>query len=418
MKLLISAYACAPNRGSDYAVGWNWATEAHRLGHEIWVLASPVHRADIVAACSLDPTLAGIHWIFPSVRSWRLEPGIEPEWERTYNMLWQWAACRDARRLCREVAFDAVHHVTWAGIRAMTFLGSLGPPLIIGPIGGGETSPSGLRDALGRRGRLLERVRDLSSRTIMFNPTVRPGLLAASVIFASTAETKDLFRGAIRKKTVVFSQLGLPSLPAVRPKSSRDHPLHFLYAGRLLYWKGVHIALRAFAELARQMPGAQFTIVGDGPERSALEQAAGDGVKFIPRVPQDELFRLYQTHDLLLFPSLHDSGGFVALEALAHGMPVVCLDLGGPGDLVTSECGIVVETGRLDTDQVAADMAARIIDLWRSPSRLAQLSAGALARAQQFVLSRRIEALYERAAPFLTLKDRAPTGAEVRIPGK
>jgi hypothetical protein len=86
MKLLISAYACAPNRGSDYAVGWNWATEAHRLGHEIWVLASPVHRADIVAACSLDPTLAGIHWIFPSVRSWRLEPGIEPEWERTYNI--------------------------------------------------------------------------------------------------------------------------------------------------------------------------------------------------------------------------------------------------------------------------------------------------------------------------------------------
>ena len=35
VKLLISAYACAPNRGSDYAVGWNWATEAHRLGHEI-----------------------------------------------------------------------------------------------------------------------------------------------------------------------------------------------------------------------------------------------------------------------------------------------------------------------------------------------------------------------------------------------
>ncbi len=60
-------------------------------------------------------------------------------------------------------------------------------------------------------------------------------------------------------------------------------------------------------------------------------------------MPQDELFRLYQTHDLLLFPSLHDSGGFVALEALAHGMPIVCLDLGGPGDLETSDCGIVVE---------------------------------------------------------------------------
>jgi glycosyltransferase involved in cell wall biosynthesis len=411
VKLLISAYACAPNRGSDYAVGWNWATEAHRLGNEVWVLASSVHREDIEAACGSDPTLGGIHWIFPTVGYWRLERGVEPERERTYNMLWQWAARGEARRLCRETAFDAIHHVSWAGIRAMTFLGSLGPPLIIGPIGGGETSPPGLRGALGRRGRLLESVRDLSNGTITLNPTVRPGLSAASVIFASTAETRDLFGAAIRNKTVVFSQLGLPSLPAARPKTNPDRPPHFLYAGRLLYWKGIHIALRAFADVARQIPGARFTIVGDGPERATLQREAGDGVRFVPRLPQDELFGLYDANDMLLFPSLHDSGGFVALEALAYGMPVVCLDLGGPGDLVTSECGIVVKTDGLNTDQVVADMAARIVALWRSPSGLAQLSAGALARAQEFVLSRRIEALYERAAPFLALKGQAASAA-------
>ena len=44
MKLLISAYACVPNLGSDHAVGWNWVTEAHRLGHEIWAFVSPAHR--------------------------------------------------------------------------------------------------------------------------------------------------------------------------------------------------------------------------------------------------------------------------------------------------------------------------------------------------------------------------------------
>jgi len=72
----------------------------------------------------------------------------------------------------------------------------------------------------------------------------------------------------------------------------------------------------------------------------------------------------------------------------------------------------VVETAGLNTDQVAADMAARIVVLWRSPSGLAQLSAGALARAQQFILSRRIEALYQRAAPFLSLKGRAVTDTQ------
>ena len=39
MKLLISTYACAPNCGSEHAVGWNWTTEAHRLGHQVWAAA-------------------------------------------------------------------------------------------------------------------------------------------------------------------------------------------------------------------------------------------------------------------------------------------------------------------------------------------------------------------------------------------
>ena len=43
MKLLISTYACAPNRGSEHAVGWTWVTHAHRLGHQVWALVAPNH---------------------------------------------------------------------------------------------------------------------------------------------------------------------------------------------------------------------------------------------------------------------------------------------------------------------------------------------------------------------------------------
>jgi hypothetical protein len=152
MKLLISAYACAPNLGSDHAVGWNWATEAHRLGHEIWVFASAAHCNSIVTACHHNPDLAGIHWIFPEVPRWPLSQGIEPNWERTYNLLWQRRAIRLARELHHRVNFDVIHHLTWAGIRAPTFLGSLGPPFIIGPVGGGETSPRFLKRCYRRTG--------------------------------------------------------------------------------------------------------------------------------------------------------------------------------------------------------------------------------------------------------------------------
>src|SRR5260370_2803930 len=138
-----------------------------------------------------------IHWIFPEVSCWPLPGAKEPKWERTYNLLWQRAALRSARELQRRVGFDAIQHLTWAGVRAPTFLGSLGPPLIIGPIGGGETSPSSLRDGFGLKGRILETLRDLSNATITINPLVRRGLSHASIIFPSTAHTPNLFRGPL-----------------------------------------------------------------------------------------------------------------------------------------------------------------------------------------------------------------------------
>jgi glycosyltransferase involved in cell wall biosynthesis len=416
MKLLISAYACAPNYGSDHAVGWNWTTEAHRLGYEIWALVSPAHHDSINNACHDDPDLAGIHWVFPEVTAWPLKQAIEPKWERTYNLLWQRAALRHARNLHRRVDFDAIHHLTWGGIRAPTFLGALKSPLIVGPLGGGEISPPSLRDGLRFRGKVLEAIRHLSNSTITINPLVRRGLIDAAVIFVHTTDTQKLFTGSLHNKTIVFTPLSLPDVLGARPSHTRHMPPKLLYAGRLLYWKGVHIALKAFADLAKLISNVRFTIVGDGPERCRLEEDVRlhnlqNQVDFIPRLPQNKLFELYDTHDLLLFPSLHDAGGFVVLEALSHGMPVVCLDLGGPKDIVTTNSGIVIKTDGRNTAQVATSMAAKIYQLLSSPQQLTQLSDGGISRAREFILTKRVTEFYDKAFTFITeTADRSRAG--------
>ena len=406
MKLLVSAYACAPNHGSDHAVGWNWTTEAHRQGHDIWALVSPTHHDSIAGACRDNPDLGGIHWIFPDVPGWSLKQAVEPKWERTYNLLWQWAALRHALSLHRQVRFDAVHHLTWGGIRAPTFLGLLKAPLIIGPIGGGETSPASLRDELGARGRLLERIRDLSTATITINPLVYPGLRSAAVIFAYTKDTQNVFSSAVRNKTLVFTPLAIADLPAVHRRRASSGRPKFLYAGRLLHWKGVHIALRAFTELRNHIPDAHFTVAGDGPERARLEEHVSqqnlhNHVTFLARVPQKQLFELYENHDLLLFPSLHDSGGFVVLEALSRGMPVVCLDLGGPRDMVTPTSGIVIGSSGRNTAQIAQDMAGEICRSLGTPQKMAELSAGAVTRAREFILAERVRKFYNLATMYI-----------------
>ena len=90
--------------------------------------------------------------------------------------------------------------------------------------------------------------------------------------------------------------------------------------------------------------------------------------------------RNYYEHDALLFPSLRDSGGMVVLEALAHGLPVVCTDCGGPGCIVNGCCGRVVQTLGRTRDEVIGGIAEALYDLSCDRVLLTKLSRAARAK--------------------------------------
>ncbi len=148
----------------------------------------------------------------------------------------------------------------------------------------------------------------------------------------TTEETYQKIPAKYHGKTAIAPAVGIDITDAVTSAKHRDFTL--LYAGQLLHWKGVHLAIEAFAKALTTHPGLKFTIIGSGTFRDRLEaqvRALGllPHVEFIQHVPQADLFEHYRKAHLFLFPSLHDSGGFVVLEAMARGLPVICLDRGG-----------------------------------------------------------------------------------------
>ena len=107
-------------------------------------------------------------------------------------------------------------------------------------------------------------------------------------------------------------------------------------------------------------------------------------VEFTGHVARQQLIELLLSYTALVFPSLHDSGGLVVLEALSKGLPVVCLDLGGPGVMVNGSCGIVVPTAHADEAQTVTGLANAMISLATMPSaELERLSTAAIARAAE-----------------------------------
>lgn len=147
------------------------------------------------------------------------------------------------------------------------------------------------------------------------------------------------------------------------------------------------LGLRAIANLRARGVPIRLTMIGDGPAHqrwqsltSKLELASC--VTWVPWMKQRDLLDAYATFDAMLFPSMHDSSGNVILEAMASGLPVVCLDLGGPGQLVDQHCGRVVPVDGLDADQVIEGLADALTQMATDPALLNRLRLGALQRAQ------------------------------------
>jgi glycosyltransferase involved in cell wall biosynthesis len=392
MRVLLSAYACEPNRGSEPEIGWQRAL--HMLAHadEVWVLT----RANNQTAIEADPLAhaSGLHFIYYDLPRWALKLKKQAWFLPAYFILWQWGAYRAAARLHHERPFDRVYHVTFASMQFGSFMGCLGIPFVIGPIAGGERAPFHLLRGLPIRGQASELLRDLGMRFQRYSPLTRPAFAAAERIHVTTAGSLLLVPPKWRRKTEVHLAIATHG-KSVRKDARRAPSLpRFVFAGHLLHLKGVHFAIQALAEARRTVPAATLTLIGSGPHERWLRDVAKkcgveDAVEFAGQFPRQKLLAEFCSYTALVFPSLHDSGGFVVLEALQNGVPVICLDLGGPGVMVDESCGIIVPTAGADEAQVVAGIVNAMISLATMPaSESERLSSGAIARANELSWTR------------------------------
>jgi len=387
VKLLISAYACEPGRGSEAGVGWNCVLQAARF-HDVWVLTRKNNRGPIEAALE-TAALDNVHFAYFDLPPW------SRFWKRgtrglhLYYYLWQIGAYLLARGLHRRVSFDLTHHVTFVNYWLPSLVPLLPVPFLWGPVGGGESAPAAFEEFRNPKHRLYEALRDAARSRCRIDPFVVFSAKRAALALATTEATKEKLRSLGCDRVVVASEAALSeaeisTLAALPASSNSDFRL--LSVGRLLHWKGFALAIRAFGEFQRSFPDSEYWIAGDGPERESLAQLAAElglrsQVKFLGLLPRDEVLgKLAQCH-ALAHPSLHDSGGWVCLEAMAAGRPVVCLDVGGPALQVTAETGIKVAA--IEPRQTVRDLSSAFARLAGNPSLRARLGQAGRQRVKQ-----------------------------------
>lgn len=182
------------------------------------------------------------------------------------------------------------------------------------------------------------------------------------------------------------------TLAIVREQWKLDGQAVLLTVGRLSAEKGHADLLRALSILTRRgNPPGRLLIVGDGPERLALQQLAiGIGIEHLVVFAghQSNVQPYYGLADLLVLPSHSEGSPNVVLEALAAGLPILATAVGGVPEILTHE-----QTGLLVPPRDPPAMAAALERLSAEPALRSQLAAAALRHSRVFTPEARYQSI-------------------------
>ncbi len=381
--MLMIAYACNPEGTGEHWLGWGWAEQAAAFC-DVTLVTTPKAEAQIrpaAARLGIRPEFVAV----PRLLGPLSDLG-SVSWLR--KLAWSRRVQNLAREWHRKSPFDLAHQTTFHTFRVPFSGAGLGIPGVWGPIAGGEHVPPGFKDMLGKAWR-EEAMRDTVNRAWLKVPSVRKSLEQASCLLVSNRITLEFLPetvhgkcqivapNALRPQDVLAGQEPLPVRPS-RPPGA----LELLYVGNCVARRAMPLVMQAMKEPGLEK--ARLKVVGAGPalddwRRLAVEWQLQDRVEFTGNVPHSALKGYYQSADALVFPALRDSGGSALLEAMAQGLPVICLDWGGPAEMLDDRSGLRISITPPET--TAKRFAAGLLRLSSDPALGRRLAEAGRERA-------------------------------------
>ncbi len=339
MKIIISAYACEPQKGSEPEVGWRWSLEAAKIYTKVVVLTRKNNKKAIekeLHRLGID-NIKFQYFDLPKWLSFWKKGGRGIQ---IYAYLWEVFSFFYLVKFYKKDEFDVSQRVTFVSYRFPSFLWYFGKEFILGPIAGGERFPLSFLKIFSFKGKVKQFLRIIAQRVALIDPLVLITLYKANEIIAVTEDTKSILPNFAQKKTSIKPAISIDKSDFIRANllsqsKKNDSVVRLLYVGRLLEWKGLMLVLRALKDIPEN--NYEFNIIGSGNDKNRLleySEENGIHVNFLGQIVRSEISKYYHNNDLFIFPSLHDSGGMVVLEAKAHDLPCVVSSFGGPKQFV------------------------------------------------------------------------------------
>jgi glycosyltransferase involved in cell wall biosynthesis len=330
-RVLVFAYACEPDAGSEPGAGWGLVRALGSFADCV-VLVGAEHAA---AIHRWQQTHGSNRVRFVEVREgrfWRHDQRLHRLTRFVMYLFWLRRARGVGQRLHAAFNFDATYHATYSTYWLPTPAVDYGVPCIWGPVGGAVTTPRTLWRLLGWRGLLTEGLDYASVRLLSSLPATTRSCRHAAVRIVQNEATQRRLPRDVRGATLVLNHAlfaDVPESPAV-PRGRRC-----VFVGALESRKGARLAVLA---LQHASEAVHLDVVGDGPERVALQTLAtrlkvSHRIRFRGRAAREQVGGWLRSAAAAVFTGLREEGGLALAEAMCLGTPVVVLAHGGAGTI-------------------------------------------------------------------------------------
>lgn len=383
--ILISAYGCEPLKGSEPGIGWNWVLQMART-NRLHVITR-ANNQEVIEAYLPKDLKENVVFHYYDAPKFIKNMKRKARGLYFYYFCWQLGIIPTIRAILKSEKIDYTMHLTFGSMWMPTFLPLFCIPFIWGPVGGGDCEPKSFLRMLPLKQRFIQSARYAMNALSFLNPFIMITATRAVVILARTPNSAHIIPRFCRHKTKIILETAMEEEVFNYEKKERknDKVIRLITTGRLLPNKNILTAVRALKYIPKEY-NVSFIIVGGGYQRKEIEaEAKSNGrekdVKIIAEMPRQEVLKLLERSDIFLFPSLREGGSWSLMEAMAIGLPVVCLDWAGMAITVNDACAIRLPV--TNPKQMPKDMAEAIIKLIEHPDLREQMGGAARKRIKK-----------------------------------
>ena len=381
MKILMTAYAVNPYKGSEDGMGWNFVCQAARF-HKIIAITRKNNRSYIERYLSYHDFEGkeNLQFAYYDLPYWMRFWKIKSFGALLYFYLWQLFIPLFIRR--NKLSFDIVHNLNFHNDWTPSTLWIFKKPMVWGPIGHHPRIPKGyILPIYGYLAYLKDRIKHFTKVFIRkVDPFLMQTILKSDKVLTMNSASRNLI-DPLHKKSILLPSVGTEK---VRINKYQHDIFRVLSIGRFVPLKGFDMSIKSFHRFYNKLSDkekiqSELILVGAGPKKKMLKKMAKDygiekAIVFVDWMKRDELVKLYNQSQVFLFPS-HEGAGMVVAEALSFAMPVICYDNTGPGEFINNTCGLKVPyTNYHDSIQ---HFANHLTNLYENKKFRQKLSEGA-----------------------------------------